>query len=215
MTEEEAVKILCNDVLGITLEEAMQLDEIELKKLLTVNVITPNGENVELGYADISYLYLYPTSQSGNYKFKATNSKGRSSEITVSTSVAFKTFTLEISETETKTFSFIEGQTWNDFIGEDYEKVIDGVEFSKSGESIRISQESTTGYIQKSVKIASLNLNKIKIGTKDNRPMLFLIDGENKIPVSLTDKIVADGLYVARQDVWFYFTSIVIQQKNQ
>lgn len=199
------IKILCNDVLGITVKEAMQLDEIELNKLQTVNVMTPNGENVELCYApmdrEAAICYLYQISQNGNHTFKATNSKGRSSEITVSTSVAFKTFTLKISETETKTFSFIEGQTWNDFIGEDYEKVIDGVEFSKSGESIRISQESTTGYIQKSVKIASLNLNKIKIGTKDNRPMLFLIDGENKIPVSLTDKIVADGLYVARQDV--------------
>lgn len=82
------IKILCNDVLGITVEEARQLDEIEGKKLLTVNVITPNGENVELCYSQIegegSLYYLYPISQNGNYTFKATNSKGRSSEVTVS-----------------------------------------------------------------------------------------------------------------------------------
>lgn len=196
------IKILCNDVLGITVEEAMQLDEIELNKLQTVNVMTPNGENVELCYVPIdreaAICYLYPISQNGNYTFKATNSKGRSSEITVSTSVAFKTFNLEISETETKTFSFIEGQTWNDFIGEDYKKVIDGVEFCRSGKNIRMSEELTTGYIQKSVKIASLNLNAIKIGAMDTRPRLFLIDGENEILVSLTDEIVADGVYAAR-----------------
>ena len=197
---------MCNDVWGMAVEEAMQLDEIELKKLVTVNVITPNGENAEVCYHPIdreaTLCYLYPISQNGNYTFKATNSKGRSSEITVSTSVAFKTFTLEISETETKTFSFIEGQTWNDFIGENNQKVyIDGVKFCKDGENIRISQESTTGYIQKSVKIASLNLNAIKIGMMDGRPRLFLIDGENEILVSLTDEIVADGLYAAREDV--------------
>ena len=61
-----------------------------------------------------------------------------------------------------------------------------------------MSEELTTGYIQKSVKIASLNLNAIKIGAMDTRPRLFLIDGENESLVSLTDEIVADGVYAAR-----------------
>ena len=134
--EEEMKEILCNDVLGMTVEEAEQLDLEEVKQLLTVNVITPNGENVELYYSPIdrenTLYYLYPISQNGNYTFKATGSNGRSSEITVTVSVAFKTFTFEISETETKTFSFIEGQTWNDFIGENNQEVyIDGVKFCR------------------------------------------------------------------------------------
>ena len=184
----------------MTVEETMQLDEIELKKLLTVNVTTPNGENVELYYIPIdrenTLYYLYPISQNGNYTFKATNSKGRSSEITVSTSVAFKTFTLKISETETKTFSFIEGQTWNDFIGENYEANIDGVRFKKDSPHITIEQNPTTGYIQKSVKVASVNLNKIKLAVRPK--WLFLIGGENETEVLLTDKIVADGVYALR-----------------
>lgn len=196
------LKILCNDVLGITVEEVVQLDEIELKKLLTVNVITPNGENVELCYfprkREGALYYLYPISQNGNYTFKATNSKGRSSEITVQVEIdetKTKTFTLEISETETKTFSFIEGQTWNDFIGEVNEANIDGVRFKKGNSNIIIELDSTTAYIQKGIKVASLNLNTIKIGWMKDTYCLCFIDGENKTPVSLTDEIVADGVY--------------------
>lgn len=196
-------EIFCNDVLGMTVEEAEQLDLEEVKQLLTVNVITPNGENVELYYSPIdrenTLYYLYPISQNGNYTFKATNSKGRSSGITVPVKIdetKTKTFTLEISETETKTFSFIEGQTWNDFIGENDEANIDGVRFKKDSPHITIEQNPTTGYIQKSIKVASLNLNTIKIGkvTAVTYWLLF-IDGENKTLVSPTDKIVADGVY--------------------
>ena len=197
-------KILFNDTLGMTVEEVMQLDEIELKKLLTVNVITPNGENVELYYSQIeeeaALYYLYPISQNGNYTFKATGSNGRSSEITVTVEIdetKTKTFTLEISETETKTFSFIEGQTWNDFIGEAREANIDGVRFKKEGGMhITIEQNPTTGYIQKSVKVASVNLNKIKLAGRHK--WLCLIGGENEIEVLLTDKIVIDGVYALR-----------------
>lgn len=197
MTDEEKMKeILCNDVLGITVEEAEQLELEEVKKLLTVNVITPNGENVELCYIPKATIYyLYPISQNGNYTFKATGSNGRSSEITVSTSVAFKTFTLEISDTETKTFSFIEGQTWNDFIGENDEAYIYGVKFEKSADRIRIELDSTTAYIPKGTKIASLNLNTIKIAGREETYWLYFIEGENETQVSLTDKIVADGVY--------------------
>ena len=196
------LKILCNDVLEITVEEAEQLDLEEVKKLLTVNVITPNGENVELWYTPIdkeaAIYYLYPISQNGNYTFKATNSKGRSSEVTVTVEIdetKTKTFTLEISETETKTFSFIEGQTWNDFIGENDEANIDGVRFKKDYSNIRIELDSTTAYIQKGIKVASLNLNTIKIGMMENTYWLCFIDGENKTPVLLTDEIIADGVY--------------------
>ena len=194
------MKIICNDVFGLTVEEANQLSIEEQEKLLTVNITKPNGENIELYYTPIKSeigddcIYAYPIFQNGNYTFKATNSKGRNSEITVPVE-NFKTFTLEISETETKTFSFIEGQTWEEFIGESNKMIIDGVEFKCKYHDIRVSIDSTIGYYKTNVKIASLNLNTTKIGLIDERPRLYIKNGENKTMVLPTDKIVTNGVY--------------------
>ena len=191
---------MCNEAFGLTVEEAQQLSIEEQYKLLTVNITTPNGESVDIYYEPIKsgssddYIYTYPISQNGNYTFKATNSKGRSSEITVPVE-NLKTFTLEISETETKTFSFVEGQTWEEFIGKDNTVTIDGVEFDATYVDIRVSLDSTIGYYKTNVKIASLNLNTIKIGMSDERPRLYIKNGENKTKILPTDKIVADGVY--------------------
>ncbi len=170
------VKILCNDVFGLTVEEVQQLGIEELYKLCTVNITASNGESVDIYYESIKsgkredYIYTYPISQNGNYTFKATNSRGRSSEITVPVEIdesKIKTFTLEVSETETKTFSFIEGQTWEDFIGKSGEVVIiDGVEFLYFGDNTRFGSYS-----------------------------LALIDGEDRIKVLPTDEIVENGIY--------------------
>ena len=177
-------KIFLNNVLGMTMEEAESLSNEEWEQLLTVNLTTPNKEKVELYYTQIKSnemnvgLYNYSISQSGNYTFKATNSKGRNSEITVPVEIdenKIKTFTLKTSEseTETKTFSFVEGQTWEDFIGESGKVIIDGVNFKNTGNTI-----------------------EFWIFT------LALIDGEDRIGVSPTDKIVEDGIYSASTWVW-------------
>lgn len=175
---------MIEDVWGLTLEEAEQLGEEEGNKLftvgLTVNLITPNGEDVEIDYLKKngtmnSCIYKYPIFQSGNYTFKATNSRGRSSEITVPVEInesKIKTFTLEVSPSETKTFEFYEGQTWEDFIGESGEVVnIEGVGFM------------ITEY------------DYIRFG--EGGYELILIDGEDQIGVSSTDKILENGLYSA------------------
>lgn len=203
------IKNVYNDVLGMTVEEAEHsgLSFEDIKKLLTVNITTPNEDNIELYYAPIKSgngddcIYSYQISQNDNYTFKATNSKGRSCEITVPVNDYIKTFTLEITKngsqtvTETKTFSFIEGQTWEEFIGESNKMIIDGVEFKCNYDDIRVSLNSTIGYYKTQIKIASLNLNTIKIGEVDNRPILHIKNGENKTKVLPSDKIVANGVY--------------------
>ena len=200
------LKIICNDVFELTVEELDQLSDEEYNKLFTVDIITPNGESVEIYYAPIksgkSYdcIYAYPISQNGNYTFKATNSKGRSSEITVPVNLdesKIKTFTLEISETETKTFSFVEGQTWEDFIGESRIVIIDGVKFTNERDYnyIEIDINQTTGFIQSGVKVASLTSNTIKIAMQVETPKLYIKNGDSKTKVLPTDKIVADGVY--------------------
>ena len=176
------------------MEEAIQLSREEQYELLTVDVTTPSGENIELSYDNS--IYAYPISQNGNYTFKATNSKGRSSEITVPVEIDEKTFTLEISETETKTFSFVEGQTWEDFIGESRMVIIDGVKFTNERDYnyIEIDINQTTGFIQSGVKVASLGSN-YKIALRSVANILYIKNGENKTMVLPTDKIVADGVY--------------------
>ena len=194
------IKNVYNDVLGMTVEEAEHsgLSFEDIKKLLTVNMTTPNEENIELYYAPIKSgndddcIYSYQISQNDNYTFKATNSKGRSCEITVPVEIKIKTFNLEISETETKTFEFFEGQTWGDFIGESGIVIIDGVEFTKESDYVKIYINQTTGFIQSGVKVASLELN-YKIALMVNK--LYIKNGENKTKVLPTDKIVADGVY--------------------
>ena len=175
-------KILFNDTLGMTVEEVMQLDEIELKKLLTVNVITPNGENVELCYVPIDRdYYLYPISQNGNYTFKATNSKGRSSEITVPVEIdetKIKTCAIDVydfdsendeyKKIETQIITFMEGQTWEEFISDLGGKKINRMVFNAS-DCVEIKYE----------KVSSLFM---KLG----------IDGNAALP---TDNIIADGVY--------------------
>lgn len=193
------IKILCNDVWGLTVAEAQQSSIEEQYKLVTVNIKTPNGENIELYYSPIKSgnsddcIYSYQISQNGNYTFKATNSKGRSSEIIVPVE-NLKTFTLEIAETETKTFSFVEGQTWEDFIGEDNIITIDGVEFNNKSNCIIIDLNSTTGYIQNGIKVASLGSN-YKIAASYGRNGLYIKNGDSKTKVLPTDKIVANGEY--------------------
>ena len=97
-----------------------QLSDEELMKYFNVNVTTPNGGNIKLSYTEeMNFLDSYPISQSGNYIFKATNGKGRTSEITVPVEIdetKIKTFTITNHENETKTFSYIDGQTWMEFI---------------------------------------------------------------------------------------------------
>ena len=158
--------------------------EEEILELITVNITTPNEENIKLlwlkdgnvpeGYANV---YSYIVEQSGNYTFKATNRRGRTSEITVPVETA--TFTLQLSETETKTFTFIEGDTWEGFIGNEGTITIDGVQFTRnSGSSIDID-------------CASL--------IKDSPSQSFILYMQDGNAVVQTDKIVTNGSYIVKR----------------
>ena len=185
----------------MTFEEFEQLSKEEQNELFTVDIITPNGENVKLSYAasieNGDCIYSYSIFKNGNYTFKVTNSKGSSSEITVPVGLdesKIKKFTLEVSETETKTFSFIEGQTWGDFIGENTIINIDGVKFRNYDDYIAINITSTIGYVKNGIKVASL-VSNYRIAGRLPIPILYTKDGENKTKVLPTDEIVAGGEY--------------------
>ena len=95
--------------------------------LLELNLITPNGEEQDLGYiqnyisefnitgANIDYI-----SENNTIKFTAEDYKGRTSELLVPVNI--KTFKVKISDTDIRTYKFIDGQTWEQFIGNSGEK---------------------------------------------------------------------------------------------
>lgn len=184
-------EIWCNDVLGMTIEEVKKLSNEELAKLVKVNVTTPNGEDVELYYFPIESnemdecVYSYPISKSGNYTFKATNSRGRSFEITVPVEIdetKIKTCTIdvydydkEISEykkIETQTIAFIDGQTWEEYIDDLNNRTIDGMKFSVDN-YVGIKYSKVSNYFE----------------------TLFIGEGNDIKEVLPTDKIVENGVY--------------------
>ena len=178
---------MIEDVWGLTVEEGQQLSIEELYKLLTVNITAPNGESVDIYYFSQSgdgCIYSYPISQNGNYTFKATNSKGRSSEITVPVEIdesKIKTCTIDVydfddnngyKKIKTQTIAFIDGQTWEEFIDDLDNKTINGMKFSVG---------SHVGIIYGRVSNRSETLG---IG-----------EGDDTKVVLPTDKIVENGVY--------------------
>ena len=135
------------------MEEFEKLNNEEQEKLFLISVTTENGENGILSYGEGgNFVYSFPIRQSGNYSFKATNGNGRSSEIVVPMEIdesQIKTFTLEVSETETKTFLFIEGQTWEEFTGNNSIIMTNQKVFKKEQNGIRCFNEdgSESGFI--------------------------------------------------------------------
>ena len=91
--------------------------------LLELNLITPNGEEQDLGYiqngisefnitgANIDYI-----SENNTIKFTVKNYRGATSELLVP--INAKTFKIRISDTDIRTYKFIDGQTWKEFIGD-------------------------------------------------------------------------------------------------
>ena len=146
------VQLLLDKVLGITMEEANELSEEELKKILLVNVTVQDTDDLKLSYSEEDkIMYSYPITQNGNYTFKATNYKGRTSEITVPVEIdetKIKVFFIKTSDTEVKSFEFYEDQTWKDFIGNNG-KIIKETIFTKyrNGPAIYKLPKGTIFYI--------------------------------------------------------------------
>lgn len=183
----EKTQILLNNVFGMTDEEVRQLGREELMKLITVDVTTPDGETIKLAYANgvADVYYTYTCSQGGNKTFKATNSRGKSSEITV----PIKTFSLKLFpelalEIETKKFAFFKGQTWEDyFMG--YRR-INEIKF-------QINDNGT---------IEAYTYDYTIIGERGESPIIYIKDGDDYIEVKVTDEIIENGVYYWNAVPW-------------
>ena len=176
--------------------------------LLELNLITPNGEEQDLGYiqnyisefnitgANIDYI-----SENNTIKFTAEDYKGRTSELLVPVNI--KTFKVKISDTDIRTYKFIDGQTWEQFIGNSGEKTTnDGSLFLTydTGEIVLRINESTLTYsklnVRNSIKIASLDKTKIKVADINYKIYGVWIRNENNlVMVKPTDKIVSNTVY--------------------
>ena len=112
-----------------------------------------------------------------------------------------KKFTIKFRQTgEERSYEFIEGQTWEEFIGnEDSKKMPDGIVFEKMYGCVTARQEDITVGNSKEVtklKVATLNNNLKIAGWASN---FFYVDEQgNESMIKLTDKITNVGIYIVK-----------------
>lgn len=94
-----------------------------------VTVTAPDGTKHNLSYIEGGQMgFTYSVPSYGNYDFIATNTQGRTSQLTVPVEIQMGNFTLwdEYEDKCLGTFSFQIGSTWEDFVGKE-EITVDGL----------------------------------------------------------------------------------------
>lgn len=95
-------------------------------ELLKLKLITPRGEEKDLSYSVQDYFYEFNILGNINYisndntvKFIAKNHRGKTAELIIPIKMRgeWKTFKIKISDSDIRKYAFIEGQTWEEFIG--------------------------------------------------------------------------------------------------
>lgn len=177
--------------------------------LLELNLITPNGEEQTLSYIVQDYGYRCDITDNIDYisndntiKFIAEDYKGRTSELLVPVNANIKTFKVKISDTDIRTYKFIDGQTWEQFIGSSgYKKANDGSFFTFYDNEIILKINEATLIdskinVKNSTKVASLDKTKIKVAEIHYKLYYICIrNGNNLVRVQPTDKIVSNTVY--------------------
>ena len=113
----------------------------------------------------------------GRYKYTAENHKGTKAEVTVPVELRTANFKVKVSDTETKTYEFIEGQSWGLFIGleNEYNVMSDNYAFGRDNEDGCVVYASYYWMFSKlkneRYKIASLNMPKLKVAMTDGTPV--------------------------------------------
>ena len=128
-----------------------------------------------LSFYSIYYgMHITNVQASGRYKYTAENHKGTKAEVTVPVELRTANFKVKVSDTETKTYEFIEGQSWGLFIGleNEYNVMSDNYVFARDNEDgcvvyayyhLMDSKLKNERY-----KIASLNMPKLKVAETDS-----------------------------------------------
>ncbi len=150
-----------------------ELGEEEIEQANRVTLTLPTGESGPFYYGEGSYCIMN-VKTNGRYKYTAENHKGTKAEVTVPVELRTANFKVKVSDTETKTYEFIEGQSWGLFIGLEnkYNVMSDNYVFARDNEDgcvvyayyhLMDSKLKNERY-----KIASLNMPKLKVAETDS-----------------------------------------------
>ena len=150
-----------------------ELGEEEIEQADRVTLTLPTGESGPFYYGEGSYCIMN-VKTNGRYKYTAENHKGTKAEVTVPVELRTANFKVKVSDTETKTYEFIEGQSWGLFIGLEnkYNVMSDNYAFGRDNEDgcvvyayyhLMDSKLKNERY-----KIASLNMSKLKVAETDS-----------------------------------------------
>lgn len=102
----------CLDIyLNVIAMEELGEEEIEQADRVTLTLPTGESGPFYYGYGEESY-YIMNVKTNGRYKYTAENHKGTKAEVTVPVELRTANFKVKVSDTETKTYEFIEGQSW-------------------------------------------------------------------------------------------------------
>ena len=150
-----------------------ELGEEEIEQANRVTLTLPTGESGPFYYGEGSYCIMN-VKTNGRYKYTAENHKGTKAEVTVPVELRTANFKVKVSDTETKTYEFIEGQSWGLFIGLEnkYNVMSDNYVFTRNNKDgcvvyayyhLMDSKLKNERY-----KIASLNMPKLKVAETDS-----------------------------------------------
>lgn len=183
----------CLDIyLNVIAMEELGKEEIEQANRVTLTL--PTGESGPFYYGgrfnprikkesyvqtkgpSTNYYYfinIMNVKTNGRYKYTAENHKGTKAEVTVPVELRTANFKVKVSDTETKTYEFIEGQSWGLFIGLEnkYNVMSDNYAFARDNEDGCVVYAYYDLYAKlknERYKIASLNMPKLKVAETDS-----------------------------------------------
>ena len=119
------------------------------------------------------FINIMNVKTNGRYKYTAENHKGTKAEVTVPVELRTANFKVKVSDTETKTYEFIEGQSWGLFIGleNEYNVMSDNYAFGRENEDVYVEYayyNLSAKLKNERYKIASLNMPKLKVAETDS-----------------------------------------------
>ena len=149
-----------------------ELGEEEIEQANRVTLTLPTGESGPFYYGEGSYCIMN-VKTNGRYKYTAENHKGTKAEVTVPVELRTANFKVKVSDTETKTYEFIEGQSWGLFIGLEnkYNVMSDNYVFTRNNKDGCVVYAYYNLYSKlknERYKIASLNMPKLKVAETDS-----------------------------------------------
>lgn len=152
--------------------EMQELGKEEIEQANRVTLTLPTGESGPFYYGEGSYCIMN-VKTNGRYKYTAENHKGTKAEVTVPVELRTANFKVKVSDTETKTYEFIEGQSWGLFIGLEnkYNVMSDNYAFVRDNEDgcvVYAYYDLSAKLKNERYKIASLNMPKLKVAETDS-----------------------------------------------